>query len=142
MELSDYLCKYDVMTMLALGTLRELEERTGFCQENIFLNDLEGMFMFCDEKVFDLPTISEIEAEAILGCGAFEFSNLCRVVGMMNGAGTWENNNDRLSLSKLKLHELISSRDDVFQYLMRMGFEKEDAYYEANTYSWQHYNHG
>jgi DNA polymerase-3 subunit alpha (Gram-positive type) len=56
-------------------------------------------------------------------------SDLIRVSGILHGSGVWEHNADDLLQKELAtLKDIISLRDDVYEFLLQHGVEKDSAY--------------
>ena len=57
------------------------------------------------------------------------FADLTRVFSMQHGTGTWKNNAESLlSTGAVTMEQVIACREDVLEYLLAHGVEREQAY--------------
>lgn len=74
--------------------------------------------------------LSDFVKEEIIGlCDPKTFTDYVRCYGLTHGTDVWEENMESLLRKGILLpEELIADREDVYEYLMKHGFEKRTAF--------------
>lgn len=126
--IDDKLKKYDILTQQELGMLHDLELKTGYAHRDISLNDRSVLQVFSDDANSFMTQFPEIFRKVIRMSDPQCFSDLARVEGLLYGAGTWTDNGESLLETGISIKDIISCRDDVFQFLMHKGIRKEESY--------------
>lgn len=105
-------------------------------------------YTFYNEKAVDfretdldkvIPQIWELEKRegtlltAFKGLKVRTYEELITVLGMSFAAGAWEGVPQKMVLEgRLPLADMIGSRDDLFTYLVNIGFDREEAFEISN----------
>jgi len=128
--------KYDILKHDSLDMLMKLSDRTGVnicqvpvnCEEvmELFGQDEDGTVTRCAE----LPEFkNEHVREAIAMLKPDCFDDLVKIIAMMHGTGSWTGNAEILIREKgIGIKELIGDRDDVFEYNLSLGLDRETAF--------------
>lgn len=92
----------------------------------LFSVDENGQVSACE----DIPAFkSEDIREIIAELKPESFDDLVKVLSLAHGTGVWKENGEVLVREQgITLKELISNRDDVFEYLLSMGIDRRMAY--------------
>ena len=132
-KIDGILKKYDLLTIPELSMLKWLEEQTHFPSCQIKTNSREVLEVFRNEGFSFLPGKLREAVEALPdrimhmmqpGC----FSEVVKILAMMHGTGTWNNNGEFLIQSGRSLSECIACRDDIMQKLLAVGLNRDEAY--------------
>jgi DNA polymerase-3 subunit alpha (Gram-positive type) len=130
-----FLYKMDIFASDSLDMVSELMEKTGVDVEDISLDDPDVMRMFRERKAigvpeFNNPRIWEILETMQPTC----FADLVRAVGMELATGAWEQNAQFLIKEGIVgKDEAIGTRDDIFDYILSLGLDREFAYQVAES---------
>ena len=124
----DKLKRYNILMQPELDLLHDLESETGVRREDIRFNDESVPEAFFDTDGYFMKRFGVLFRQAIGKIRSRSFSGLARVVGILQGAGTWTGNGEELIKEGIALEDLISCRDDVMEFLMSKGFSKKDSY--------------
>ncbi|AFO51785.1 DNA polymerase III polC-type [Candidatus Mycoplasma haematolamae str. Purdue] len=137
--LKDSLFKFDILGQDDPTILALLSRFTGVSLDKISHNDKKILRMFSDISVLEIsPKDQELIGESIGTIGLPEFgtektreilracrekirhfSDLIRISGISHGKNVWKNNIEKLiSDHKHDLHEVITCRDDIMNYLL------------------------
>ena len=144
-DVDSSLLKVDMLEHNGLRMLKELEDETGVQAEDIPLDDkatLEYLTNTEDNNSeYDMHEYnslvefgSDFARRVIKSTGARSFADLVRVDGLIHGTDTWNNNADLLiSEGTASLREVISTRDDIMNYMLELGIDRENAYIIMDT---------
>jgi len=107
-----------------------LSRETGVSLDSIPMNDYEVYKAFSN---CDTQSIRQFETDFMINvlciCKPDCFSDLVKISGLGHSNGAWDNNaRELLQSGTVKLKEVISSRDDIFNYLTSKGMKREQAY--------------
>ena len=110
--------------------LHRLEEFTGIDIKTILLDDKETMHLI---RNADTLGISEFDSDfvrnMILEIKPTCFEDLVKISGLAHGTYVWTDNAQELIENETAtLNEVISLRDDIMNYLIEKGIEKEIAF--------------
>ena len=113
-----------------IDRLCNLSHKTGVSLDSIPMNDSEVYNAFYEcytETIYEFHTDFMINALDI--CEPDCFSDLIKISGIGHCIGAWDDNAKELILNgTATLNEVISSRDDIFNYLTVKGMKREQAY--------------
>ena len=139
------LLKMDLLTHDSMRVLRELKNATGVDPEDIPLDDKDTLELLThaenDISEYDMYEYnslvefgSDFARHVIKAAGARSFADLVRVDGLIHGTDTWSNNAELLiSEGTASLREIISTRDDIMNYMLELGIDRENAYIIMDT---------
>lgn len=122
-----------------LSVLRELSDITGTPLSSIDLHDPKLYEIFIEDRnvisnlMRKIPQFNDDEMlDVILDVRPQTFYDLVKVVGLKQSDGAWYNNGkDLIKESKINLSDVISTREDVYEYLCSCGIEEDIAFYIA-----------
>lgn len=149
-SLHDTLVKLDILGHDDPTALRMLHDLTGLDPKKIPLDDKATMSLFSSPEALDL------KPEQILGCvtgtiGIPEFgtrfvrqmlsettpstmTELVRICGLSHGTDVWLNNAQELIEQKTAtLSDVIGTRDDIMNYLIKQGVEQRQAFFTMES---------
>lgn len=130
--LLDYpLIKIDVLAHNSLSVLNQLAEKTGVEPSSIMLDDVKMWDIFtADGGLDDIPEFGTGFARHIIQeTHPHTVAELIRISALMHGTGVWmQNAEEIIGSGTAGLMELVSCRDDIFNYLMRTGVDRNTAY--------------
>ena len=139
------LVKLDNLGHDAPTIIKHLQELSGFDVSNIPFNDPYTLSLFNSTKAINL-TSEQLQgcSVATLGIPEFgtsfvrqilevirpkQFSDLVRIAGFSHGTDVWFSNAKDLIDNKIgKINEIVSSRDDIMNFLMKKGLDREHAF--------------
>lgn len=138
------LVKLDILGHDDPTTLKFLEEYTGVNATSIPLDDEKTLSLFnstnslgvseeelgSDVGTFGIPEFGTPFARKMLSdTKPSQFADLIRISGLSHGIDVWSNNAQNLIKGEIAtLSEVISVRDDIMNYLISKGIEKEKAF--------------
>lgn len=128
LELQDHLFKYDVLEMEALDLLHELESATGRKHDTFLPDDKTILEVFWDDRIKDLPILTDEEKMLLKYARHKSFCGLAAAYGRMKSDWIENKHHEDVEEERYRVSESVSSRDDVMQFLMYKGMNKEDAY--------------
>lgn len=116
-----------------------LSEITGIALSNIDLDDSKLYKIFEEDRsaIYNLmrkiPKFSDEDIlDIILNVRPKCFSDLVKIVGLNVSTGAWEKNGkDLLKENDISLSDIISSREDIYDYLYSSGIDEKIAFYIA-----------
>ena len=116
---------HDVPTILHL-----LHKFTDVDPITVPLNDKEVMDYFTNADSLGLPEFgTHFVRQMLLETRPSTFAELVRISGLSHGTNVWSNNGQDLVKNKVAtLKEIISSREDIMVFLIRMGVDKNTAF--------------
>jgi DNA polymerase-3 subunit alpha (Gram-positive type) len=140
------LCKLEIFAVDSVGMVSDLMKKTGVQVADISLDDPDVLRMFQGREVlgtglstwtdaigvpeFNTPKVWEI-LETLRPTG---FADLVKAVGMVHATGAWEQNAQfLLKEGVVSKDEVIGSRDDIYDYIMACGLDREFAYQVAES---------
>jgi len=142
--ISGRLLKLDILGHDAPSTLKFLQELTGINPVGIPLDDKETMSLFTSADALDLLENKDYFDIGSIGIPEFgtkfvrqmladtkptTFSELVRISGLSHGTDVWVNNAQELVKSGLaELKDVISTRDDIMNYLIQKGLPNKNAF--------------
>lgn len=108
--------------------LKKLYDLTNINPESINLNNIcISDFTITNKMCFD--TEAEIIKKIIQKTQAHTFDDLIRVINLVYGSGTWQNNAETIiNNGEADLSQVITSRDDIMLYLIEKGIDRITAY--------------
>ncbi len=143
-DLSGYLLIIDILAHDVSQMYRFLERETGVKISEIPMNDTEvySLFtspdalgvtsdaIFCETGSLALPECYSVFSRNLLTkCKPECFSDLVKISGLSHGTNVWTDNAEKLITSgTADLKSVISTRDDIFNYLIEKGFDKKSAF--------------
>lgn len=139
------LLKIDVLSHTMPEMLHCLQQETGVDPHDIPLDDKKVFSLFHSTEALNIkPEDIGGETTGLIGIPEFgsditkdiikklepgTVTDLIKILSITHGTGTWEKNTDSLiSNGEATIADVIGSRDDVFQYLLSMGMDGQDAY--------------
>lgn len=131
------LYKYDILGCDYLTMLYELEKKTNVDSNTIKLDDKETlkMFLHANDTSYSISTIGVPEFGTTFVKKMIEkskprnFNDLICISVLSHGTGTWTYNASSLiEKEHKKVDEVISNREDMFNYLIKHGIEKSTAF--------------
>ena len=131
------LYKFDILSDDKLTMIHELEKETEINSNNIDLNDKETlkMFLHANDKSYPISTngIPEFGTKFVQKmieiAKPCNFNDLVCISALSHGTDTWTCNASSLIENEHKrVDEVISSRADMFNYLVNHGIEKSKAF--------------
>ena len=144
-DIDSNLLKLDILGHVDPTMMKFLEDLTGTNCRDIPLDDKRVMSIFQTTKELGFEP-NEIEG-LVLGClGIPEFgtnntmkvllktkpqtfTDLVRISGLTHGTGVWDKNAETLiDEGKADITGVISTRDDIMTYLIKMGVESSEAF--------------
>ncbi len=143
-SISENILKLDILGHDAPTILRMLEDLTGVAMDEIDMDDPDVMSLFTstkalkiDESIFTTPTgtlgIPEFGTDFVvrmlLDTKPSTFGELVNISGLSHGTDVWTGNAQELVHSnKATLSEVISTREDIMNYLIVAGAENKVAF--------------
>lgn len=143
-SISENILKLDILGHDAPTILRMLEDLTGVAMEDIPMDDPEVMSLFTsadalkvDESLFSSPTgtlgIPEFGTDFVvrmlMDTKPSTFGELVNISGLSHGTDVWTGNAQELVHSnKATISEVISTREDIMNYLIVAGAENKVAF--------------
>ena len=142
--ISGRLLKLDILGHDAPSTIKFLEELTGVDPQTIPLDDPLTMSLFTGTEALALKSDAQAFETGSLGIPEFgtkfvrqmlldtkptTFSELVRISGLSHGTDVWINNaQDLVRSGTAELKEVISTRDDIMNYLIQKGLPNKRAF--------------
>lgn len=110
--------------------LYKLKILTGIDPISISLDDKETLNMICSADTTGIPEFeNEFVRNIILETHPTTFEDLVRILGLVKGTDTWEDNaQDLIKNGTATLKEVITTRDDIMNYLISIGIDDETAF--------------
>lgn len=143
-SISENILKLDILGHDAPSILRMLEDLTGVPMETIDLNDPDVMSLFTstdalkvDDALFTSPTgtlgIPEFGTDFVvrmlMDTKPSTFGELVNISGLSHGTDVWTGNaQDLVHSKKATISEVISTREDIMNYLIVAGAENKVAF--------------
>ena len=144
-DIDSNLLKLDILGHVDPTMMKYLEDLTGTNCRDIPLDDKRVMSIFQTTKELGYEP-NDIEG-LVLGCMGIPefgtnntmkvllktkpqtFTDLVRISGLTHGTGVWDKNAERLiDEGKADITGVISTRDDIMTYLIKMGVESSEAF--------------
>lgn len=127
------LLKFDVLSDETPLILRRLKELTGVDYKNIPLFDKKVMSLFDSENQESIYGISGFDnnfAKNILNIlKPKNIEALIKISGLCHGTNVWNENQDELIKNKkIKIEDVIATRDDIYNYLVNLGIDRKTSY--------------
>ena len=136
--------KMDLLCFRHLDILRQLEKDTGIKADDVPMNDPAVYSLLTspaalgvtpeqigrDDGTLTLPEVDTPFVRGILPiCRPNSFSDLIKISGLAHGTNVWTDNAEKLIGNGVcSLTEAAAVRDDVMNFLMEKGLEKETAF--------------
>lgn len=142
----DYpLLKVDMLEHDGLRMLKDLEEETGVQVKGIPLDDKDTLAYLANTEgnitendMYEYNSLVEFGSDfarhVIQDTGASSFADLVRVDGLVHGTNTWKENAEIIigdGIARLK--DVITARDDIMNYMMELGIDRENSYKIMDT---------
>lgn len=144
-DIDSNLLKLDILGHVDPTMMKYLEDLTGTNCRDIPLDDKKVMSIFQTTTALGYEP-NDIEG-LVLGCMGIPefgtnntmkvllktkpqtFTDLVRISGLTHGTGVWDKNAERLiDEGKADITGVISTRDDIMTYLIKMGVESSEAF--------------
>ena len=127
------LLKFDVLSDETPLILRRLKELTGVDYKNIPLFDKKVMSLFYsgDQKItYGIIRFDSDFARNILNIvKPKNIEALIKISGLCHGTNVWNENQDELIKNKkIKIEDVIATRDDIYNYLVNLGIDRKTSY--------------
>lgn len=122
--------KQNLLFYPILDILTELKDLTGVEPENLTFEEPEILSLFSSDFL-DMHHIKFPDGtlNIIKKLKPQNFNDLVKAFGLMYGTGVWENNaGTLLEREDINLSDIISHRDDIFDYLKAEGVDEADAF--------------
>ena len=142
--ISGRLLKLDILGHDAPSTLKFLQELTGLNPVGIPLDDQETMSLFTsvsalnlveNKDYFDIGSIgipefgTKFVRQMLTDTKPTTFSELVRISGLSHGTDVWVNNaQDLVKTGIAELKDVISTRDDIMNYLIQKDLPNKNAF--------------
>lgn len=142
--LSGKILKFDILGHEAPGSIKNLEDLSGFDAMNISFDDEKTMSLFSSNKELNILDTEYKETSGALGIPEFgtpfvrqmladtnpkTFLELSKIAGLAHGTNVWLNNaQDLIRSGTATLKEAICVRDEIMTYLMSMDIEGLTAF--------------
>lgn len=122
--------KMDILKNSSLNLLRELSKKTGVNIADIPLDDENVMALFTNADTDDIPEFGTDFVKNILRiCKPKSFEDLIKINGLCHGTNTWNDNAENLIPNGVcELSEVIGSREDIFNDLLKHGADRDTAF--------------
>ena len=128
-KLEEVFLDFNISVWTVLSEIERLRDLTG---------EYPGVDVRFNQRVIDkinsknfenLPELSSEEFQNIFAAvGARNFDDYVRVSNLVHATGAWENNGEKLIADGVAtLDEIITSREDVYEYLIEKGIDHKDA---------------
>lgn len=107
-----------------------LEDESGVLLDSEILND-EDLIKEYKSLIGSMVISEDKEAmeNVLTYCNPKAFIDLVRVISLVHGTGVWEDNGRNLLIEgKASHNEIITTREDVYEMLLKHGIPKEKAY--------------
>jgi DNA polymerase-3 subunit alpha (Gram-positive type) len=143
-SISGRILKLDILGHDVPTIIRQLEELTGINIQDVPLDDQKTVSIFTSTDALNIVDKSYREEIGSLGIPEFgtkfvrqmlketqptTFSELVRISGLSHGTDVWINNAQELVRGKVAaLKEVISTRDDIMNYLIFNGLPNKEAF--------------
>lgn len=135
----DFLYKIDLMVSPGTERVYELSCMSGVNLEDIPLNDPEVYLLFHQDRntgkeeetlKIGIPAMDSLQTKEIFKkIKPWQFSDIVKIVGMLNGTSVWEGNAEALLENGIAvIKDLITSREDLYEYLLYHGISREDSW--------------
>ena len=113
-----------------LDFVLRLEEVTGKKYTTILLDDKESLELFKNANTLGISEFDYILVRnMILEIKPNSFEDFVKISGLSHGTDVWTNNAQELIKNETAtLNEVIACRDDIMNYLIEQGVEKEIAF--------------
>ena len=126
----------DLLWSSQLDHLVRVADLTGIPQESISLDDedvAKELVLSGEEKISGMTGMydlwSQFAAEVLQMCQVKDFAGLVKLLSLIHGTGVWTGNGEEIiSQEKAGFDEIIASRDDIFDYLVGIGFSDRDSF--------------
>ena len=124
------LLKLDILGNHIPSILYKLKELTGIYPTSIPLDDKQTLKMMCSADTTGIPEFeTEHARNIILESHPTTFEDLVKIYGLLKGTDVWENNaQDLIKSGTATLSEVITTRDDIMNYLISIGIDDETAF--------------
>ena len=142
----DYpLLKVDMLEHKGLHQLKVLEEKTGIKAIDIPLDDKDTLeYLTHAEGDISEYDINEYDGLIEFGSGfarrvihaarPHSFADFVRANGLIHGTDAWKENAEQLIADgKARLRDVITTRDDIMNYMLELGMDRENAYKIMDT---------
>lgn len=143
-QIEHNLLKLDILGHDAPGLLRHLQTMTGVDPMSIPLDDAKTLELFTSLKPLDIKIKNYKIKHGTLAIPEFgtrftrqmlddieprTISALIKMAGLAHGTGVWKGNAQDLILNKTaSVDEIITTRDDIMNYLISLGMENSRAF--------------
>lgn len=128
--------KYDLLRHDSPEMLAKLAERTGVSIESVPTDSKEVLELFKadeDGQVTGCADLPEFKTEYVRNIVALLkpdcFDDLVKVSAISHGTGSWDGTGEKLVRENgLGVKDIIADRDDVFDYNLSLGLDRETAF--------------
>lgn len=138
------LLKLDILGHTGPSMLRYLQDMTGVDSRNIDMGDRETLSIFSGIEALNIKDPDYQFTDGTYGIPEFgtsfvrsmlqeikpkKIGDLVRIAGFSHGEDVWQNNaQDYISSGVATMDEVISTRDDIMNYLILKGLSNVDAF--------------
>ncbi len=124
------IAKIDILGHSALDLLMKLKEKTNVNISEIPLNDVKVMELFKNVDTIGVHEFGTDFVRTILKlCKPNTFDDLVKISGLSHGTDVWNNNAEILIKDNVcELSDIMTTRDDVMDYLIKHGADEETAF--------------
>lgn len=134
------LYKVDLMSCTSTDITNALIQKTGVDVRNISLRDISVLEMFESRDhsteapygimAYGVPEFNnDFAIQALKVIKPEFFEDLVKIIALSHGVAVWDDNAERLLKEKIAvIDEIISSGDDIFDYLCSLKFDREYAF--------------
>ncbi len=132
-SLAGRLVKVDILGHDDPTVLKMLHELTGVDPTKVPMDDPDTLLLFSGDNPGDALGIPEFGTRFVRNMLAETkprcFADLVRISGLSHGTNVWANNaRDLIGNGVATLQEVISSREDIFLHLMKLGVEPAHSF--------------
>lgn len=128
--------KYDLFRHDSPEMLVSLSEKTGVSLDAIPVDDKKVLDLFKPDingevkDCSDLPEFDKkLPREIVSLLRPAHFEELVKIAAITHSTDTWYENGDKLISEKgLGINDIIGTRDDVFDYILSLGIDRETTY--------------
>lgn len=127
--------KIKILEQDILHILHKLQGLTGINPTTINLKDKETMKLMCSTDMFDIHNFeTKFVRDIILETNPTTFDELIKINAIFFGTDIWKNNaQDLIKNGIATLREVIGSRDDIMNDLIKAGIEPKIAFEVMET---------
>lgn len=134
------LYKIDLMSCTSTDMINALIQKTGVDVRNISLKDISVLEMFESRdhsmeapygiRAYGVPEFNnDFAIQALKLIKPEFFEDLVKIIALSHGIAVWDNNAEKLLKEEIAvIDEIISSGEDIFDYLLSLKFDRKYAF--------------